>query len=113
MGSLSDVEYNQRGNRFLLITEAYLEPSRKSTMNLFCKIKTIFARKPDRRFRLDSDMPLYYLLAKVHRMSRKRSTKSFFSLKLGDNSKIVTVLYYRNTSTIQRDKLSNRATQVK
>ena len=37
MGPLFDRKYSQRGNRFLLITEAYLDPSRKSTMELFCK----------------------------------------------------------------------------
>ena len=30
-------KHSQRGNRFLPITEAYLEPSEKSTMKLFCK----------------------------------------------------------------------------
>ena len=38
MGSLLDDKYRQWGNRFLLITEAYLEPSRKSTTRVFCKI---------------------------------------------------------------------------
>ena len=38
MGSLFDGKCSQWGNRFLPITEAYLEPSRKSTMKLFCKI---------------------------------------------------------------------------
>ena len=37
MGSLFDGKYSQGGKRFLLITEAYLEPSQKSTMGLFCK----------------------------------------------------------------------------
>ena len=70
---------------------------------------TILAKNPI----VDSDWVLdrilYYLLAKVHRMSTKRSTKSFFSLKLTDNWKIVA----RNRSIIQRDILNNRATQVK
>ena len=65
-------------NRLMPITEAYLEPSRKSTS---------FAKSPI----VDSD----------------------WILKVSDNSKIVTVLYYRNRFTIQRDKLHNRATQVK
>ena len=47
MGSLFDDNYSQRCKRFLPITEAYLEPSRKSAMNLFCK-------KTDRRIRLGS-----------------------------------------------------------
>ena len=38
MDSLFDGKCSQRGNTFLFITEAYLEPSRKSTMKLFCKI---------------------------------------------------------------------------
>ena len=38
MNSLFDGKYSQWGNRFLPITEAYLEPSRKSTMKIFCKI---------------------------------------------------------------------------
>ena len=37
MGPLFDRKYSQWDNRFLLITEAYLDPSRKSTMELFCK----------------------------------------------------------------------------
>ena len=57
--------------------------------------------------------PLYYPLAKVHRISTDQSEKSFFCVKLISNSKIATVLYYHNGSTIQRDKLNNRATQVK
>ena len=36
-GPFFDGEYSQRGNRFLTITEAYLEPSRKSTMKLIFK----------------------------------------------------------------------------
>ena len=36
-GSLFYRKYSQWGNRFLLITGAYLKPSRKSTMELFCK----------------------------------------------------------------------------
>ena len=47
MGSLFDGKYIQWGNRFLPITEAYLEPIRKSTIKLFRK-------KPDLRFRLGS-----------------------------------------------------------
>ena len=80
MSSLFDSKYSQWGNRFLPITEAYFEPSRVSTMKLFCKnswrLKVInyFCKKPDRRFWLGYK----YLLAKVHRISTKRSTKSFF-----------------------------------
>ena len=37
MGSLFDRKYSQWGNRFLLITEAHLEPSRNATMEVFCK----------------------------------------------------------------------------
>ena len=37
MGSLFDRKYSQWGNRFLLTTEAYLEPSWKATMELFYK----------------------------------------------------------------------------
>ena len=43
--------------------------------------------------------PLYYLLAKFHRMSTKRS-KTFFRASL---TKIVTVLYYHNRFTIKTD----------
>ena len=53
--------------------------------------------------------PLYYLFAKVHRMSTKLSPKSF-SVKL---SEILIVLYRHNRSTFQKDKLKNRAKQVK
>ena len=83
MGSLFDGKYSQWGNRFLPITEANLEPSRKSKIKFFCKktpLKAVnyFRKKPDRRFRLGSKYAAYYLLAKVHRMSTKQSTKSFF-----------------------------------
>ena len=44
--------------------------------------------------------PMYYLLAEVHRTSTKRYTKSFSFVKLSDNSKIITMLYYRNRSTV-------------
>ena len=37
MGSMLDGKYSLWCNRFLPITKAYLEPSRKSTMKLFCK----------------------------------------------------------------------------
>ena len=37
MGSLFDGMYTQWGNRFLPITETYLEPSGKYTMKLFYK----------------------------------------------------------------------------
>ena len=37
MGSLFDGKYSQWDNRFLPITEAYLEPNQKSTMQLSCK----------------------------------------------------------------------------
>ena len=40
MGSLLDGKYSQRGNRFLPITEAYLEPSQKSKMELFGENRT-------------------------------------------------------------------------
>ena len=110
-GSLFDGKYSQCGNSFLPITEGYLEPSRKSTMKF--KPLIIFAKSPF----VDSDCvlntPLYYLLPKVQGMSTNRSTKSFFSVKLSDNSKIVIVQYYGNRSKIQRDKLNNRATQGK
>ena len=36
-----------------------------------------------------------------------------FSVKLSDNSEIVTLLYYHNKSAIQRNELNNRAAQVK
>ena len=79
-------------------------------MKLFCKIT--FAKSPI----VDSDQvlntPLYHLLAKVRRISKKRSMKSSFSLKLSDNLKIVAVLYYRNRSIIQRDVLNNNTSQV-
>ena len=81
MGSLFDSKYSQWGNRFLPITEVYLEPSQISTMEFFCKIRT--------------------------------DLQSLFSVKLSDNSEIVTLLYYHNKSAIQRNKLNNRATQVK
>ena len=49
----------------LPITEAYLEPSRKSTMKLFAKIVTtkLFSQK------WVLNAPLFYLLPKVHGMS--------------------------------------------
>ena len=57
---------------------------------------------------VDSDRvlntPLNYFYAEVHRMSTKRSAEPFFSAKLSDNSKIVTVLYYRNRSKIKKEK---------
>ena len=37
MDSLFDGKHSQWGNRFLPITEACLETSRKSTVKLFCK----------------------------------------------------------------------------
>ena len=37
-------------------------------------------------------MPLYYLLAKVHRVSTKQFTKSFFSVKLCQKSRIATTI---------------------
>ena len=37
LGSLFDRKYSQWDNRFQLVTEAYLEPSRKSKMELFYK----------------------------------------------------------------------------
>ena len=40
MGSLFDDKYSQWSNRFLPITEVYLEPSQISTMEFFCKIRT-------------------------------------------------------------------------
>ena len=65
------------------------------------KAVNYFRKKPDRRFRLSSKY------ASV--LSQGNDPRSlFFSLKLGD--KIVTVLYYRNRSTIQRDKLNNSKT---
>ena len=83
-----------------------LPPSRESATKLFCKIV-------DRRFRLGSKyasvLPLCWSKWNVN----ETICKVFFSVKLSDNSKIVTVLYYHNRSTIQRDKLSNIATQVK
>ena len=39
MGSLFDGKYGHWDNRFLPITEAYLEPSRISTMELLGEIK--------------------------------------------------------------------------
>ena len=74
---------------------------------------TIFAKSAIVDSNWVQNMPLYYLLAEVHSMSTKRSAKSFFSVKLSVTSIIVTVLYYHNRSTIQMDKLNNRATQVK
>ena len=70
MGSLLDGKHSQRGNRFLPITEAYLEPSQKSKMQLFGENRT--------------------------------DLQSLLSVKLSDNSKIVTVLCYHNRSTTQR-----------
>ena len=58
------------------------------------------------------NMPKYYLFAKYIE-SRKINQQSLFSVKLSDNSKALTVLYYHNRSIIQRDKPKNRATQVK
>ena len=81
MGSLLDGKHSQRGNRFLPITEAYLEPSQKSKMQLFGENRT--------------------------------DLQSLLSVKLSENSKIVTVLCYHYRSTTQRHKLNNRATQIK
>ena len=58
----------------------------------------------------------FYLLEVYLESSHKcqqRNLQSLFSVKLCDNSKIVIVLYYHNRSTIQSDKLYNRATQLK
>ena len=55
MESLFDGKYSQWSNRFLPSTEAYLEPSRKSTTKLFLlKAINYFRKKPDRIFRLGS-----------------------------------------------------------
>ena len=76
---------------FLCATSNFI--NEESPAQCFPKPLTIFAKSPI----VDSDWvlntPLYYLLAKVHKMSKKRSMKSFFSLKLSDNTKIVTLLY--------------------
>ena len=63
-----------------------LKPSQKSTMKIFYKnsyrLKAVnYCRKKpivDSGWVLNT--PLYYLLAKVHRISTKQSTKSFFFL---------------------------------
>ena len=58
MGSLFRGKYSQWDNSFLPITEAYLEPSRKSTMKRFgknnwrLKVVNYFRTKPDCIFRL-------------------------------------------------------------
>ena len=71
----------QWDSKFLPITEAYLEPSRKSMMRLFCKNSQY---------------------ASVLHSCQSTSTiyKVFFSVQHSDNSKIVTVLYHHNRSTI-------------
>ena len=103
MSSMFDIKYSQWGNRFLLITER----------NKWLKALTIFAKGPI----VDSDSvlntSLYYLLAEVL-VCQQNGLQSLFSVKLSDNSKIVTAFYYLyNRSTIQKHKLNNRATQVK
>ena len=52
------------------------------------------------------NMPKYYLFAKYIE-SQQINQQSLFSVKLSDNSKVFTVLYYHNRSTIQRDKPKN------
>ena len=81
--------YSQWGSRFLPFTETCLEPSRKSTMKCFlqkqltAKISlTIFAKRPIVGSDWVLNMPLYYLLTKVHRMSTKRIYVVFFLSKI-------------------------------
>ena len=86
MGSLFDGKYSQWGNRFLPITEAYLEHSQKSTMKIFAKIVNglqpliIFAKSLIVNSDWVLDTPPYYLLCKVQ--CQQNDLQSFFSVKL-------------------------------
>ena len=101
-----DVKHQNTLYTSIYINIHYLEPSRKSSMKLFSKI--VNGLKPFIAFPKSTivvynwilNTPLYYLLAEVHRTSTKGSTKSFSFVKLSDNSKIITMLDYRNRSTV-------------
>ena len=109
MGFLFDRKYSHSGNRFLLITEAYLERSWKSTMRLFSKNSLKAVHYFCQSFIVDIRLGSKY--ASV--LPANEWIYKVFSVKLSDNSKILIVLSYPYRSTIQWDKLKNRATLVK
>ena len=117
MGSLFDCKYSQWDSRFVLITVVYLKPNWKSTMELFCKngqrLKAVnyFFKKLHRRCLVWFGLRISSLLKQVK--CQWTDLQSRFSVKLSDNSKVLIMLYYHSRSTIQRDKLKNRAIHVK
>ena len=117
MGSLFDCKYSQWDSRFVLITVVYLKPNWKSTMELFCKngqrLKAVnyFFKKLHRRCLVWFGLRISSLLK--HIKCQWTDLQSRFSVKLSDNSKVLIMLYYHSRSTIQRDKLKNRAIHVK
>ena len=117
MGSLFDCKYSQWDSRFVLITVVYLKPNWKSAMELFCKngqrLKAVnyFFKKLHRRCLVWFGLRISSLLK--HVKCQWTDLQSRFSVKLSDNSKVLIMLYYHSRSTIQRDKLKNRAIHVK
>ena len=58
-----------------------------------------------RNFKANGQAVLVLALVLKHIECQRTSLESLFSVKLSDNSKILIVLNYHNTSTMERDKL--------
>ena len=88
------------GASFLSATSNFI--NEETPAQCFPKPLTTFAKSPIVNSYWVLNTPITSLLK--HRECQRNDLQSLFSVKLSENSKIVTVLYQHDKSTIQRDK---------